>query len=280
MSAPPLRLEPLPPGAGAALEDADARLPADAVPPKDVLERELDQLTDRLDRLQRRLYAEGTRALLVVLQGRDASGKDGTLRRVFGPLDPLGLTATSFKAPTEEELRHDFLWRIHRAAPARGTIGVFNRSHYEDVLVVRVRRLAPESVWRPRYEQINLFERILAESGTVIVKFLLHISREEQRERLLARLEDPEKHWKFNAGDLAERALWDDYTAAYRDVLQRTSTETAPWYLVPADSKRVRDVLVARTVVETLERMDPRWPGAPAELERLRSALEPPGAAR
>jgi PPK2 family polyphosphate:nucleotide phosphotransferase len=279
MSAAPLRLEPLLPGAGAALEDADARLPAHVVPPKEELERELDQLTLRLDGLQRRLYAEGTRALLVVLQGRDASGKDGTLRRVFGPLDPLGLTATSFKAPTEEELRHDFLWRIHRAAPSRGTIGVFNRSHYEDVLVVRVRRLAPESVWRPRYEQINLFERILGESGTVIVKFLLHISREEQRERLLARLEDPEKHWKFNAGDLAERALWDDYTAAYREVLQRTSTEIAPWYLVPADSKRVRDVLVARTVVETLERMDPRWPGAPAELEQLRAALEPPGAA-
>jgi len=268
-----LRLEPLPPGVGAALEDAGARLPTDSVPAKGELERELGELTERLDRLQRRLYAEGTRALLVVLQGRDASGKDGALRRVFGPLDPLGVTATSFKTPTGEELRHDFLWRIHRAAPARGTIGVFNRSHYEDVLVGRVRRLVPESVWRPRYEQINLFERILVESGTVILKFLLHISREEQRERLLARLEDPEKHWKFDAGDLAERALWDDYTAAYREVLQRTSTGTAPWYVVPADGKRVRDVLVARTVVETLERMDPRWPGPPPELEELRAAL-------
>jgi PPK2 family polyphosphate:nucleotide phosphotransferase len=270
------RLAPLPPGAGSPLTDADARLPKESVPEKAELERELDGLTDRLDLLQRRLYAEGARALLVVLQGRDASGKDGTLRRVFGPLDPLGVAATSFKAPTDEELRHDFLWRIHRAVPARGSIAVFNRSHYEDVLVVRVRRLAPESVWRPRYEQINLFERILVESGTVILKFVLHISREEQRERLLARLGDPEKYWKFNAGDLAERELWEEYTGAYREMLQRTSTELAPWYVVPADGKRVRDVLVARTVVETLERMDPRWPGPPPELEALRSALGRP----
>jgi PPK2 family polyphosphate:nucleotide phosphotransferase len=181
--------------------------------------------------------------------------------------------ATSFKAPTEEELGHDFLWRIHRTVPGRGAIGVFNRSHYEDVLVVRVRGLAPESVWRPRYEQINLFERIVVENGTVVIKFLLHISREEQRERLLARLHDPEKYWKFNANDLAERDLWDQYSEAYRDVLARTSTELAPWYVVPADSKRVRDVLVARTVVEVLEGMDPRWPGPPAELEALRAAL-------
>jgi polyphosphate kinase 2 (PPK2 family) len=157
--------------------------------------------------------------------------------------------------------------------PARGTIGVFNRSHYEDVLVVRVRRLAPEAVWRPRYDQINSFERILVENGTTIVKFVLHISREEQRQRLAERLDDPEKYWKFNANDLAERALWDDYTAAYREMLERTSTETAPWYVVPADSKRVRDVLVARTVVEALERMDLRWPGPPAELDALRAAL-------
>jgi PPK2 family polyphosphate:nucleotide phosphotransferase len=273
MSPHPLRLSPHPPGAAAALADADARLPEDLVPDRSELERELDQLTTHLDGLQRRLYAEGTRALLVVLQGRDASGKDGTLRRVFGPLDPLGVAATSFRAPTEEELRHDFLWRIHRAVPGRGTIGVFNRSHYEDVLVVRVRRLAPEAVWRPRYEQINLFERILVENGTRIVKFLLHISREEQRERLLARLGDPEKYWKFNAGDLEERRLWDEYTEAYREVLQRTSTQAAPWYVVPADSKRVRDVLVARTLVEMLERMNPRWPGPPPELEALRAAL-------
>jgi polyphosphate kinase 2 (PPK2 family) len=157
--------------------------------------------------------------------------------------------------------------------PGRGTIGVFNRSHYEDVLVVRVRKLAPESVWRPRYEQINLFERIVVENDTVVLKFVLHLSREEQRERLLARLNDPEKYWKFNAGDLAERELWDDYTEAYREMLARTSTTAAPWYVVPADSKRVRDVLVARTVVEALEGMNPRWPGPPPELDALRAAL-------
>ena len=277
MSSPSPRLTPHPSGKSAALTDAEARLPDHLDVDKKELDQELDELTERLDRLQRLLHAEGKRSLLVVLQGRDASGKDGTLRKVFGPLDPLGLTATSFKAPTEEELRHDFLWRIHRAVPGRGTIGVFNRSHYEDVLVVRVRRLAPESIWRPRYEQINLFERILVENDTVVLKFLLHISREEQRERLLDRLNDPEKYWKFNAGDLAERELWDDYTEAYREMLARTSTEAAPWYVVPADGKRVRDVLVARTIVETLERMNPRWPGAPPELEALRAALQPRG---
>jgi len=268
-----LSLQPVPPRAVVPLGDEDARLPDDEVPPKPALRKELETLTGRMDALQRALHAEGTRALLVVLQGRDASGKDGTLRKVFGPLDPLGVAATSFKVPSELELRHDFLWRVHAAAPPRGTIGVFNRSHYEDVLVVRVRRLAPESAWRPRYEQINQFEKMMAENGTVILKFMLHISRAEQRERLLARLEDPEKFWKFNAGDLVERELWEGYTEAYREMLERTSTAVAPWYVVPADDKRVRDVLVARTVAETLDRMDPRYPGPPPELDALRKAL-------
>ncbi len=268
-----MRLHPVPPGAVVPLRDEDARPPDGEGSPKPALRDELERLTGRMDALQRALHAEGTRALLVVLQGRDASGKDGTLRKVFGPLDPLGVTATSFKVPSELELRHDFLWRVHGAAPARGVIGIFNRSHYEDVLVVRVRRLVPESVWKPRYEQINLFERILIENGTTILKFVLHISREEQRERLLARLEDPEKYWKFNAGDLKERELWEEYTEAYREMLQRTSTAIAPWYVVPADEKRVRDVLVARTVVETLERMEPCYPGSPPELAALRKAL-------
>ena len=214
-----MRLSPVAPGAAHPLSDDAARLPRGEAPSKHDLEKELDELTEQMDALQRALHAEGRRALLVVLQGRDASGKDGTLRKVFGPLDPLGLTATSFKAPTELELRHDFLWRVHQAVPPRGGIGVFNRSHYEDVLVVRVRSLVPESVWRPRYEQINQFERILIENDTVILKFMLHISREEQRERLLARLEDPEKYWKFNAGDLKERELWDAYTEAYQEML-------------------------------------------------------------
>jgi len=268
-----MRLQPLPPGASVALHDDDARLARPEDSSKAELREELEKLTDRMDALQRALYAEGTRALLVVLQGRDASGKDGTLRKVFAPLDPLGVTATSFKVPTELELRHDFLWRVHLAAPPRGTIGVFNRSHYEDVLVVRVRKLAPEPVWRPRYDQINRFERLLIDNGTVIVKFLLHISREEQRQRLAERLEDPEKYWKFNAGDLQERELWDDYTEAYREMLTRTSTAEAPWYVVPADDKPARDVLVARTVTETLEAMNPRYPGPPPELEKLRRAV-------
>lgn len=268
----PLSLQPLPPGAVVPLADEDATLQGDESSKSD-LRDELDRLSERIDALQRALNAEGSRALLVVLQGRDASGKDGVLRKVFGPVDPLGLIATSFKAPTELERRHDFLWRVHREVPPHGVIGVFNRSHYEDVLVVRVRGLAPESVWRPRYEQINCFERILLAGGTVILKFMLHISREEQRERLLARLENPEKYWKFNAGDLKERELWDAYTAAYREMIERTSTPVAPWYLVPADRKPVRDVLIARTVVETLERMNPRYPGAPPELEALRAAL-------
>ena len=268
-----MRLQPVPPGALIPLGDEDARMPDGEIPPKRELRAELEKLTVRMDALQRALHAEGARALLLVLQGRDASGKDGTLRKVFGPLDPLGVTATSFKVPSELELRHDFLWRVHAAAQARGAIGIVNRSHYEDVLVVRVRRLAPESVWRPRYEQINLFERILVENGTVILKFMLHISHEEQRERLLARLDDPEKYWKFNAGDLKERELWEQYTEAYREMLERTSTAVAPWYVVPADEKRVRDVLVARTVTESLGRMDPRYPGPPPELEALRKAL-------
>jgi PPK2 family polyphosphate:nucleotide phosphotransferase len=268
-----MRLQPVAPGTVPSLADADARLP-EPLPRKPALQAELDRLTERMDSLQRALYAESSRALLVVLQGRDASGKDGTIRKVFGPLDQLGVTTTGFKAPSPLELSHDYLWRVHQAMPARGMIGVFNRSHYEDVLVVRVRRLVPEAVWRPRYEQINLFERILVENGTVILKFMLHISREEQRERLLERLEDPEKYWKFNAEDLQERARWNEYTAAYREMLELTSTPTAPWYVVPADEKRVRDVLVAGVVTETLERMNPKYPGPPDELDELRKALE------
>ncbi|MDQ3224459.1 MAG: polyphosphate kinase 2 family protein, partial [Gemmatimonadota bacterium] len=169
---------------------------------------------------------------------------------------------------------HDYLWRVHQAVPAKGTIGIFNRSHYEDVLVVRVHQLVPEAVWRPRFEQINLFERILVENGTTILKFFLHISREEQRERLRARLEDSTKYWKFDAGDLKERARWDDYTTAYAEAIGRTSTVSAPWYVVPADRKLVRDVLVAGAVVETLERLDPRYPGPPPEIEQLREAVK------
>jgi PPK2 family polyphosphate:nucleotide phosphotransferase len=240
---------------------------------RDAAERKFEKLRQEFIAAQRMLWAEGQQKLLIVLQAMDTGGKDGTIRDILQGVNPQGVHVASFKAPSLRELSHDFLWRIHRDVPAAGMIGVFNRSHYEDVLVVRVRRLAPESVWRPRYEQINLFERILLENDTVVLKFMLHISREEQRERLLARLEDPKKHWKFNADDLRERDLWDEYTAAYREMLERTSTIPAPWYVVPADDKAVRNVLVARVVAETLERMDPRYPGAPPEVDALRKAL-------
>jgi PPK2 family polyphosphate:nucleotide phosphotransferase len=268
-----MTIEPVPPGASVSLIDAAARPPGADEPEKSALHKRLAALTARLDQLQYALYAEARQALLVVLQGRDTSGKDGTIRNVFGPLDPQSTAVTAFKAPTEQELRHDFLWRVHQAVPGHGLIGIFNRSHYEDVLVVRVRGLVPETVWRPRYEQINRFERNLVESGTRVLKFFLHISRDEQRERLLARLEEPDKFWKFNPGDLEDRRRWDDYTAAAEEMVARTTTEVAPWYVVPADRKPLRDVLVAETVVAALERMDPKFPEPTGDLKEWRREL-------
>lgn len=268
-----MRLQPVPPGSAVTLRDEDARPAGEKGLDKSELRERLADLTERLDRFQGALHAESTRSVLVVLQGRDGAGKDGALRGVFGPLDPQGLVVTSFKVPTAEELAHDYLWRIHRAVPPRGTIGVFNRSHYEDVLVVRVDRLVPEAAWRARYEQINQFEQILVENGVTILKFLLHISREEQRERLAARLADATKYWKFDDGDLRKRAQWDEYTAAYEEAVARTSTPWAPWYVVPSDRKPLRDVLIADVLVETFERMDPRYPGPPEGIERFRAEL-------
>jgi PPK2 family polyphosphate:nucleotide phosphotransferase len=268
-----MRLTPVPPGTTVTLRDQDARIPDDADHEKNDLKKRLASLTARLDELQSALNAEASRAVLVVLQGRDGSGKDGVLRGVFGPLDPQGVVVTAFKVPTPEELAHDFLWRIHQAVPPRGTIGVFNRSHYEDVLVVRVDGLVPEAAWRARYDQINQFERILVENGVTMLKLLLHISREEQRERLEARLSDPTKYWKFDDGDLRKRAQWDEYTRAYEEAVARTSTPWAPWYIVPADRKPVRDVLIAELLVDTLERMDPRYPGPPPNLEKLQAQI-------
>jgi PPK2 family polyphosphate:nucleotide phosphotransferase len=267
-----MRLSPIPPHTTLPLEDDDAR-PGESAEKSD-LEKQLKKLTSRLDELQTALNAEAKRAVLVVLQGRDTSGKDGTIRSVFGPLNPQGVAVTPFRAPTTIELAHDFLWRVHQAVPPKGTIGIFNRSHYEDVLVVRVHQLVPEAVWRPRYEQINRFESILWENGVTILKFFLHISREEQRERLLARLEDPGKYWKFREEDLAEREKWDGYTEAYREMLARTSTPEAPWYVVPADRKSVRNVLVAQVLVEALERLDPKYPEAPTGIQQFKQALE------
>lgn len=211
-----------------------------------------------IDRLQDLLYAEGRRALLVVLQGTDTSGKDGTIRDVFNATGPLGVRVTAFKAPSEEERAHDYLWRVHQACPGRGIVGIFNRSHYEDVLVAKVRNLAPAEEIERRYDQINAFEKMLSENGTTILKFMLHISREEQGERLRARLEEPNKRWKFNPSDLDDRQHWDDFQAAYEVAVSRCSTEWAPWYVIPADRKWVRSAAVAAIVRETLAGMDPK----------------------
>jgi PPK2 family polyphosphate:nucleotide phosphotransferase len=261
-------LQPTPPGSRLPLEDDDARPPKD-LPGGDELREELARLTERLEALQRALYAECKRALLIVIQGRDTSGKDGLIRKVFGPLDSQGCVVTAFKKPSDLELSHDYLWRVHQAVPARAVIGIFNRSHYEDVLIVRVRKLVGEAVWSRRYSHINDFERMLTDSGVTILKFFLHISKKEQKERLEERLKDPGKNWKFDPGDLDERALWDEYTEAYREMIARCSTEWAPWYLVPADKKAARDVLVADVVVRTLERLDPQFPRANPDVLKL-----------
>jgi PPK2 family polyphosphate:nucleotide phosphotransferase len=213
-----------------------------------------------IDKLQDRLYAEGKQALLVVLQAMDAGGKDGTIRRIFGPVDPLGIRAVSFKRPSAEELAHDFLWRIHRQVPAKGEIVIFNRSHYEDVLVVRVHNLAPAKVIEQRYEQINRFERLLADNGVKIVKLFLHISSEEQRERLQERVDIAEKRWKFNPGDLEERKHWDSYMKAFEIAINRCSTPWAPWYVVPANRNWYRNAIVARIIRSAMEDMKPRYP--------------------
>jgi PPK2 family polyphosphate:nucleotide phosphotransferase len=213
-----------------------------------------------IDKLQDRLYAEGKQALLVVLQAMDAGGKDGTIRRIFGPVDPLGIRAVSFKRPSAEELAHDFLWRIHRQVPAKGEIVIFNRSHYEDVLVVRVHSLAPAKVIEQRYEQINRFERLLADNGVKIVKLFLHISSEEQRERLQERVDIAEKRWKFNPGDLEERKHWDSYMKAFEIAINRCSTPWAPWYVVPANRNWYRNAIVARIIRSAMEDMRPRYP--------------------
>ncbi|MEQ1574381.1 MAG: PPK2 family polyphosphate kinase [Vicinamibacterales bacterium] len=249
----------------------DARAAESSEPGGDEAERQLVPILERLAKLQTALYAESKQALLVVLQGRDASGKDGLIRNVFGPLNSQGCVVSSFKRPTEPELAHDYLWRVHQVVPQKGTIGVFNRSHYEDVLAARVHNLVPKEAWSKRYEQINQFEKLLTENGVTVLKFLLHVSKAEQRKRLLERLNDPMKNWKFQVGDLEERTLWNQYTKAYEDVLARTSSAWAPWYLVPADRKKARDLRVAHTVVDTLERMAPRFPRVdPAVLELTR----------
>jgi len=247
------------PGAKSRLSERDT-VGADLFADKAEGAASLKSDADEIDTLQDRLWAERTRALLVVLQGVDTSGKDGTVRGVFGKCGPLGVAVTPFGRPTEEELAHDYLWRVHAATPKKGMIGVFNRSHYEDVLVGKVRKLAAAKAIEQRYDQINAFEQHLAQNGVVVLKFMLHISKDEQRERLCERLGDPTKHWKFNPADLEDRALWDEYQAAYETVLDRCSTAHAPWRVVPGDKKWRRNAIIASVVRTTLEEMNPNYP--------------------
>jgi PPK2 family polyphosphate:nucleotide phosphotransferase len=217
----------------------------------------------RLRDLQDRFWAQATRAVLVVLQGIDAAGKDGTIHKVMEAFNPQGCPVTSFKVPSTEELAHDYLWRVHQHAPRKGEIGIFNRSHYEDVLIVRVHRLAKKRVWSARYGQINDFERMLTENGTTIVKFFLQIDRDEQRQRFQARYDDATRRWKFSMGDLDERKLWDDYQQAFEDALTKTSTDWAPWYVVPANNKWFRDLAVSSILADTLTDLKPAYPPEP-----------------
>lgn len=255
---------------------------------KDDIKGVLEKDAERLGDLQERLYAEDKWALLVVLQGMDTAGKDGVIEHVMAGVNPQGCIVHAFKPPSAEELDHDFLWRVAMRLPERGRIGIFNRSHYEEVLVVRVhpefltkQRMPPslvgKDIWKHRFKSIRTFERHLVRNGTVVLKFFLHISREEQRERLLARLDEPAKRWKFNAGDIAERKLWDQYMAAYEDLIRATSTDHAPWHVVPADSKPFARMVVARTIVDALSRLDLKFPTVGAadlkEMKRIKDML-------
>jgi len=222
-------------------------------------EEKLKKLSAELTRLQELLYAAGQHSVLIVLQGRDTSGKDGTIKTVMGPLNSLGCQVASFKVPTAEELSHDFLWRIHRQTPGKGEITIFNRSHYEDVLVVRVHKLVPDKVWRSRYDHINDFEKLLAEANTLVLKFYLHISKQEQEQRLLEREQDATKYWKLSAGDWKEREHWNDYTRAYEDALNQCSAPHAPWFIVPANKKWFRNLAVAEAVVAALKPYEKHW---------------------
>ncbi|HEX7588507.1 MAG TPA: polyphosphate kinase 2 family protein [Anaerolineae bacterium] len=232
-------------------------------------EEELPKLNARLTDLQELLYAEHKHKILIVLQAMDTAGKDGVISHVYRGVNPQGVRVANFKAPTPLELDHDFLWRVHGHAPGTGEMVIFNRSHYEEVLVVRVHELVPEKVWRRRYQEINNFEELLANEGTTIIKFFLNIDPDEQKKRLQARLDDPKKQWKFNVGDLAERKLWPEYMKAYEDAIGETSTAWAPWYIVPANSKWFRDLVVVRVMLKTLEGLKMAYPKPAENLDRI-----------
>ncbi len=256
------------PGAKVSLKDYD---PADTGSYKsheDAAEPLQAHLSE-LIKLQNLLYAENKRSLLIVLQGMDTSGKDGTIRHVMSGLSPLGVQVHAFKAPTQEDLDHDFLWRVHKVVPPLGTIGIFNRSHYEDVLVVRVHDLVKPKVWKDRFKQINQFERTLVKNNTILLKFFLHISADEQKKRLEERLADPTRYWKFSMHDVEERRYWDDYQKAYEDALEKCSTKHAPWHIVPADHKWYRNLVVAEAIVKALRDLDMKYPDAAVDLTRI-----------
>ncbi len=227
---------------------------------KESARAELEKVKVELDELQQRFAADASRSLLLVLQARDAAGKDGTIRSIFSGLNPAGIRVTSFKVPAGREAEQDYLWRVHNACPSDGEIGVFNRSHYEDVLVVRVKKFVPESTWKKRYRHINEFERMLTDEGTAIVKCFLNVSKQEQAQRFQDRLDDPAKRWKFREGDLADRKLWGKFQEAYSDAITQTSTSYAPWYVVPADRNWVRNLAVAKILLKTLQDLDPKYP--------------------
>jgi PPK2 family polyphosphate:nucleotide phosphotransferase len=237
---------------------------------KDEALKEIEKNLKKLARLQYEMYAEARHALLIVFQAMDAGGKDGAIAHVFSGVNPQGCIVHSFKGPSTLERSHDYLWRIHQAVPARGMIGIFNRSHYESVLVERVKNLTPERVWSKRYETINNFERMLADEGTVILKFFLHISKDEQKRRLEGRLEDPDKNWKFSPNDLEERKFWKDYQAAFEDLLGRCSTKYAPWVIVPSDRKWMRNWVVSDLIVETLQKLDMKFPKPAPGIEKMK----------
>jgi len=257
----------VPPGTKIRLEEFDARYCENL--DRAAAESLTTKYTGALDDLTHRLYAENRRCVLLILQGMDTSGKDGTIRSVLENVNPACCRVVSFKAPSHEELRHDFLWRIHKSVPRHGELGVFNRSQYEDVGIVRVHKLVPKAVWSTRYESINAFEKTLVDNGTALIKIYLHISLAEQKERLLSRLNDPTKRWKFNKQDLEERKLWPEYTEAYNDALTKCNTEHAPWHIVPADRKWYRNLVVSRLLFEALERMNPQYPPAEPGLENV-----------
>lgn len=245
---------------GASVKLADYRADDDGGIDKDEGEAAFQKLGEKLSELQELMYAEGRHAMLIVFQAMDAGGKDSTIRSVLGPINPQGCKVVNFKAPNDTERRHDFLWRVHQNCPRLGNMVVFNRSHYEDVLIARVKDLVPKARWKPRYEHINAFEKMLSDEGTVIVKFYLHITKDYQKERLQRRLAMPEKHWKFDPGDLVERAHWDKYQEAYEVAMRKCSTKHAPWYVVPAEKRWFRNLLIASVLVQTLQGLTMRYP--------------------